>query len=381
MKSFLYSLVFVVLAACAGGEPPRESAEPQELLAQFMPEAMADGIVKVAIVRNLAAGDHTRQFLEGCVSEGRALGFTVDTFVTDGNRDMCRSLLARITEADYDGLILSNGEADFTYTSLKGAAEKGIKIVTFDAIPYEDGDTSKPILAGVTSTAQEDSRLARISLDSIVSYFPSDRLPVRVIRVWSGPGMPPLDRRLLVYNEFVQEGKIREIAHISPRDFSFARSGTREALTALLARFPPGSVDAIWASYDEFAKGCIDALTDAGRRDIIMASIDISNDDMKLMLANPHIWVSTAAVDPKLIGIVNIRLLAAKLAGEETPQAYNFNVQNVHTVSLSPSITMANIASVVPGWGQEAGLFDSYPWMEELKKAVAEKTVRGNRSK
>ena len=40
---------------------------------------------KVAVVRNLANGDHTQQFLAGCVEEGEKMGMTVDTFVTDGD--------------------------------------------------------------------------------------------------------------------------------------------------------------------------------------------------------------------------------------------------------------------------------------------------------
>jgi hypothetical protein len=31
---------------------------------------------------------------------------------------------------------------------------------------------------------------------------------------------------------------------------------------------------------------------------------------------------------------------------------------------------MTNIATVVPGWGQEKGVYDEYAWMTELKAAV-----------
>ena len=41
------------------------------------------------------------------------------------------------------------------------------------------------------------------------------------------------------------------------------------------------------------------------------------------------------------------------------------------TSQLDPSITMTNLVTVVPGWGQEQGVFDSYGWFAELKAAVA----------
>lgn len=336
-----------------------------------MPEAAADGVVKVAVVRNLNAGDHTQQFLEGCVSEGEALGFVVDTFVTDGDNAKAQETIAQVIMKDYDGLVVSHAEAGYCYDSLLPAVEKGMKVVTFDSVPYKGGDVNGEILTGVTSTAQEDFKLAELSLSSIVENFAADKQPLKVIRAWMGPGIPPLDRRQTIYDRYVAEGLIEEIALVGPVDYSNPRGGTQDALAALLPKFPEGTVDAIWGSYDELAKGCLQALNDAGRTDVKIMSIDISNDDINLMLANPDVWVSTAAVDPKLIGISNVRLLAAKFAGEETPDTYNLDAQSVMTSQLDPSITMTNLVTVVPGWGQEQGVFDSYGWFAELKAAVA----------
>jgi len=395
MKKLLYVLIAVAmmisLAACGSTTPapsesaessaPAESAESSapagdsnavaDLLTQYMPDQMADGQVKVAVIRNLAAGDHTQQFLEGCTSEGESLGFVVDTYVTDGDNAKCQETIAQVIQKDYDGIILSHGEAGYTYDSLLPAVEKGMKVVTFDSVPYKDGDPNGEILEGVTSTAQEDAKLADLSLGSIVSNFDESKQPIKVIRAWMGPGIPPLDRRQAVYDQYVADGKIEEVELIGPVDFSNARGGTQDALAAILPKYPEGTVDAIWGSYDELAKGCLQALNDAGRTDIKIMSIDISNDDINLMLENPDVWVSTAAVDPKLIGIADMRLLAAKFAGEETPDTYNLDAQAVETSQLDSSINMTNIATVVDGWGQEEGVYDSYDWMAELKAAVA----------
>jgi simple sugar transport system substrate-binding protein len=371
----------LLCASCGEQQPPdvpgpdavsaatgRRGPTVRSLLARYMPEAMSDGMVKLAIVRNLAVGDHTRQFLEGCVSEGRSLGFTVDTFVTGGDNERCRELLGKIARADYDGLILSNGGADFTSEALRPVLERGIRTVTFDALPFERGDPAGAVLPGVTATFQEDEDLARLSLEAILSRFEGKR-PVRLIRIQAGPGIPPLDRRQQVYDGFVREGMIEEAALISPPNFALARRGVSEALSAVLPRLGEGAVDAIWAPYDEFAKGAADALYAAGRMDIALMSIDLSNDDIKMMLDHQAVWLGTAAVDPRLIGVVNIRLLAAKLAGEATPDTYSFPPRLVRTADLNHTVTMANISLIVPGWGQEAGLFDEYPWMAALKAA------------
>jgi simple sugar transport system substrate-binding protein len=180
-----------------------------------------------------------------------------------------------------------------------------------------------------------------------------------------------MDRRQVVYDEYVKAGKIVEVALVGPVDYADMRGGTQNSLAAILPRYPAGTVDAIWGAYDELAKGTLQALEEAGRADIQLHSIDISNDDIDLMVSNPDIWKSTAAVDPKLIGIANIRLLAAKFAGENTPDTFNLDAQGVKTSDLRSGINMSNIITVVPDWGQEKGVFDGYQWLKEIKAAAA----------
>ena len=373
---FMISVLLILISTLAFSGGQRQAgtgnADLDRLYQRHFPNQLkfANGVIKVAVVRNLNPGDHTQQFLDGCVSEGQALGFVVDTFVTNGDNALCQQTLAQVIQRDYAGIILSHGEAGYTYDALKPAVDKGMKIVTFDSVPYLNGDPNGTILTGVPSTAQEDYKLAELSLTSIVENFPANRQPIKVVRAWMGPGIPPLDRRQTIYDRYVREGKITEVALVGPVDASNPRGGTQDAFAALLPRFPPGTVDAIWGSYDELAKGTLDAMNDARRTDIKLMSIDISNDDINLMLRYPDVWVSTAAVDPKLIGISNMRLLAAKFAGESTPDTYNLDAQGVKTTQLNPSINMTNIANVVPGWGQERGVWDNFGWMAEIKAAV-----------
>lgn len=371
------TLLILMASSCSRKKTALVAPELYSLLKEVFPEQMKDGVVKVAVVSNLDSGSFTDQFLEGCVSEGSSMGIIVNTFITKGDSAKCQEILAKAIKENYDGIILSHGEDSYTYNALKPAVDKGIKVVTFDSVPYINGDTNGTILAGVTSTAQEDYKLAELSLNSIVDSFPVEKQPIKVIRAWMGPGVPPLDRRQTVYDRYVKEGKIIEIAHVGPVDASSPTNFTHDLLAALLSldaflpEYATGSVDAIWASYDELAKGCLQALDESGRKDIKIMSIDISNDDINLMLSHPNVWVSTAAVDPKLVGIADMRLLAAKFAGEPTPETYSLDAQLIKAEQLNLSINMTNLASVVPGWGQETGVFDSYPWMAALKAATA----------
>jgi hypothetical protein len=65
-----------------------------------------------------------------------------------------------------------------------------------------------------------------------------------------------------------------------------------------------------------------------------------------------------------------MRILAAKLAFENTPESFSFDARILETSGLDSSAAMGNIAAMNPEWGLTAGLFDDYPWMKELKAAV-----------
>jgi simple sugar transport system substrate-binding protein len=357
----------VVSAATARKGPPA-----RVLLADIMPAAAADGIVKIAVLVNLMAGENSRQFIEGCVSEGRSLNFTVDAFVSGGVEKRCREIADGIALADYDGLIFAYGDVDFSYDILKPIADKGIPVVTFEALPYRDGKSIK----GLITTFQDDYSLARLSIETLLSLCSdnSDK-PVRIIRVGSEPGITFLDRRAWAFGEFVNKSRIEEAALVKLDSIENPRSAAWEALAAILPRFPPGTIDGLWVPWVEFANGCADALAAAGRQDIKLTSIGISNDVIYQMLRHPDIWLASAAVDPKLAGTVNMRLLAARLAGESVIDTYSFSPQLVKTTDLNIGMNLGNMSVIVPGWGEGEGLFDSYKWMIDLKVA-GEKYLR-----
>ncbi|GLC82163.1 sugar ABC transporter substrate-binding protein [Lacrimispora brassicae] len=344
-------------AAPATTEAKTEAAKTdQTTAAEKVENAQSTGSLagkKIAVVRNLAAGDHTQQFLDGCVSEGKKFGWTVDTFVTDGDDAKAQETIAQVIAKDYQGIIVSHGQLSYSYDMLKPARDKGMEVVTFDTMPFKGGDASGELLAGVTSTAQNDQALAELSLGYMMKEFEAKggKYPMKVLKTFMGPGIPPLDRRNEIYTKLEAEGKIQTLEVIAPSDSANARGDMTNKTSAILPKYPEGSVDAIWGCYDELAKGVLQALNDAGRTDIPMYTIDVSNDDIQLMVKNPDVWKSTAAVDPKLIGIVDARLLALKFMGEETPDYFNLNACNIETTQLTAQTNMSDLGSIIDGWG------------------------------
>lgn len=315
---------------------------------------------RVAVVRNLTSDDHTLQFFEGCAAEGRAFGYTVDTFVSDGDDARMRAFVADAVAKKYDGLIVSHGKTDYSHDMLAPAVDAGIKVVTFDTVAVKD-DVQ---LAGITSTAQDDIALAELSLGELEKLGKSGA-PARLIKLWLGPGIPPLDRRNMIYTRLERTKKIMTLELVNPPDMADLQGDIARGVKAALGKYGKGDVDGMWGSWDELAKGGLTALREAGRTDIPMYSVDISNQDIALMREFPDIWRGAAAVDPRLIGVLNMRLLAKKFAGEPTPEEYNLEAKLILSKDLKPDTDMNNLADIVPGWGVSDAFNE--PWMRELR--------------
>ena len=95
---------------------------------------------------------------------------------------------------------------------------------------------------------------------------------------------------------------------------------TANKVGAILAKYPKGKIDAIWGTWDAFSQGAYKALKENGRTEIKLYSIDISNQDLQLMRESGSPWKVSVAVDPKLIGATNVRLIANKIAGNRRPR-------------------------------------------------------------
>lgn len=372
MKKTIYVLIAVMLlalfaSACAQKEAPAKPTEKPAAAATTapakddlagVPDALKSGKqIKVAVIRNLPADDHTKQFLDGARSEGEAFGFKVDTFIADNDDAKFQELVDQAIAKGYDGLIISHGKKDYSYDMLKPAVDKGIKVVTFDTVIEKDGQG----LPEITRTFQDDFALAKLSLGVINEVAD----PAKVIKLWWGPGVPPLDRRETIYAPLQEGGHLDTLEVIGPTNFQDVQGDIATKVGAVLAKYPEGSVDAIWGSWDEMAKGAYTALKEAGRKDIKLVSIDISNQDINLMREPDSVWIATAAVDARLIGLVDMRLLAKKFAGEETPDEYDLEARLVRQSDLKPDTTMANLGDVVEGWGT-SDAFDE-PWMKTLR--------------
>lgn len=336
------------LTACGGKQTPAETtAAPASdgTTAAAVKDAPAAGTYgKIAVLRNMQNSDHTAQFFAGAIAEGEALGYTVDTYMSDQDDVKMQDLMAQALEKDYDIWIVSHANEGYQYDMVSKAVEKGIKVVCFDG-----GGEHVP---GVTYTSQEDTNLASMSLDGMIEKLEQmgATQPIKFAEINILGMIVPFDTRHSVIEEYEKEGKLSSEI-ISPNLAGDTYSQIYTAVTNFLNN-NPGNVG-IWAASSGFLDGAVDAVADAGRDDVVFTAIDISNTELARMVATPA-YYCCAAVDPYVIGMVDVRLGVLKTLGVETPEVYAFPAVNVYGADITDADSMATL-------GEK---FDDFGWSE-----------------
>ncbi|MFB6469456.1 sugar ABC transporter substrate-binding protein [Cytobacillus sp. Hz8] len=350
----------LLLTGCTSGGESKQAKGNVNASLKGVPEVFTmEDPIKIKVIRKIGGDDHTAQFLAGAKEEGEALGLQVDVFTANGDTAKFHDAINQALNQDYDGFIISHGDDDATVEDVKKIVKAGKSVVTFDSNPKLSE------VEGVTLTSQDDEALAKLSLEQLVK---DQKGKANIVYLWVD-GFPPMVRRDKVYKEtLVANPGIKEIERFGVATAN-TTVDTQNAVAAMLNKHPKGSIDAIFATWDAFATGAARAIKEAGRNEIKIYGIDVSNADLQEIQTAGSPWKYTAAVDPKLIGAVDLRILAKKLAGEETPQTYDLEASLVSQDALQKSkdpVNMVNLANIIDGWGKSTAFEED--WMKILKE-------------
>lgn len=348
----------VIMTGCSsGGSETKTKVEYSENIPAAIRED-EDG-VKIMVIRKIGGDDHTAQYLAGAKKEGESMGFTVDTFTANGDTAKFHDAINQSIDKGYDGVIISHGDDDATVEAVKKLNEKNIPVVTFDS------NTAIGDIDGVTVTAQDDEALAKLALEELDRVMGGKG---NLAYLWVD-GFPPMVSRNKVYTEFMKKNTdFKEIDRYGSASGDVSVQ-TQNAVSAMLTKHKEGELNGVFATWDAFAIGASRAIKESGRDDIKMVGIDVSNADLQVMQEEGSPWLATAACDPRLIGALDIRIMAKKIAEEETPEEYKIPASLITQEALKSAgkpVNMENLGEVVEGWGQSEDFHED--WMKELKE-------------
>ncbi len=293
------AVLILLLAGCATTDSGRSPVEGK----------------KVAYVLNMARSDIFTDAAAGAVDTARALGMRCTVYFTGGDDALFITYVRSLAAEGYDGLFLSHGGRDYSYSliSYVRLLYPQLSIVTFDT-ELIGPDGKRETIDGVTQFFQDDRELATILLDYIIEEI-ADESPARVLKLWVPDYIAAFDRRNEGYEAYEDAGLIDTVAVVSPSTEIDPELASYRAMKEALEGIDEDDIDAIWASYDAYGRGCYRALMESGK-DIPLVSVDISEGDMALMGEDGSLWLASACTDFRANGEQGMRLLALEMADE-----------------------------------------------------------------
>lgn len=309
---------------------------------------------RIAYILNVASSDIFQMAVSEAKATAEAMGMTVDVYFTDTDNVKFQDYVNTCAGQDYDAMFLSHGNQETAYDLVNMLVGKGIKVVCFDT-QLIDTNGEKTSIEGVTQMFQNDQMMADLLLDYICDTLYPDKVaakePVKVLKIWRGPGISPFDRRQETYKAYEDKGLITTVETLGPIDPANGEASMAQVVASALPKYPAGAVDAIWGCYDAYSRGVYVALMEAGRTDIPLVSVDISNQDINYMIDGNNVWQACSAVDFSTIGQQGIRILAMKLHGDETESVYNLTPSLVLYDQLDQNSNVLNLKDTIDGYG------------------------------
>ncbi|MFB5763111.1 sugar ABC transporter substrate-binding protein [Paenibacillus medicaginis] len=342
------AVMALFLGACGVQLPEQEAADGQQSTAAAGGDLRGK---RIALIMEFNTGTFSQQYVQGVEEEVKKFGGTLTKFVADNDKAKMASLVESAVNQHFDAILTDHGDA-LLEPGLKKAVERGIPVVVFDAAVN---------VPGATVLSQDDQKMAELTLEQMKKDLNGKG---KIVKIWVA-GFAPMERRQQSYAKFMEENPgIEEIA-----SFGSAQNpalDTQAKMEAVLKQYPKGEITAVWAAWDEFAKGAARAIQQAGRDEIKVYGIDMSDEDLQMIQDPANPWAASAAVDPTDIGRVQVRYAYQKLHGDEPEANVVLEPVYVHRDSLpDQQISTAELSQYVEGWGQSAqGKKD---WMAEYE--------------
>ncbi len=257
------------------------------------------GPVKIAMVRQSGAGDYFQQWGGGSQKQADALGFQMQVYDAQADNATQATQMQTAIDSGVAGIIVDHGLADTMNPLIKQALDKNIPVVVYDV------ETTDP---RVIHTTQSDADMAT----KVLTVMTNDLGPSAQVGYVNALGIAPLDRRNVVWEQFVKQNTWLQKFFVGK--YTNATATDNAVLVDAALKANP-DVKGIFAPYDELTKGTLVAVKNNGLSDKIKVyGIDISNADLELMTAPGSPWVATAATDPAGVGAAVVRAMGLTLA-------------------------------------------------------------------
>jgi ribose transport system substrate-binding protein len=261
-------------------------------------------------------------------AKGLRIGLASREIVNDANRDI-NDAARRVVEAAGATLIVADGQADprkhnENIENLINSRVDGLIIQLGDPqqlapvvakaikahIPVATIIVGSPVAGALTEVGGDQALMGEMvgrALLSSINYEGD-------VYMFSVPGAPVLETRKRMLEAMAKDyPKVR--LHDVPTEHSVAK--VQSQMEDILTANPnPGSIAAVWGGYDLLVSGAVQAIEQAGRNEIKVASIDGDQIGFKMLMDKKGPFVATVVQDVPRMGTLAAQTVLAAIKGQ-----------------------------------------------------------------
>nr|PZN56329.1 MAG: sugar ABC transporter substrate-binding protein [Chloroflexota bacterium] len=273
-----------------------------------LPVSAQDDAPVVAVLTPYLAQPGTQFMVEAFQAAAEAKGWTVNVIDTAGDVAALNSRLQDVVTQGVDAIVINVDPQQVP--ALADAVAAGIPVFGMDAGSVPE------LVVNVTSNGY--------AMAAETATYVVDRLNgVGRVVMFIFPPYPPVQKRGVIAEAiFNNTPDIEIIDQVVPDVTDGGIADSRARMEAILAANPePGSINAVWAAWDQPALGALQAIEAAGRQDegIIIVGID-ANPQAVEAIAQGGNFEASVAQDFEGIGSTTADLVERYLNGETLTQ-------------------------------------------------------------
>ncbi len=275
----------------------------------FSTSWLAHAAAKVAVITPYLAQPGTQFYVEGFEVAAKDHGWDVNVIDTKGDVAAVISRLEDAVTQNVDAIVINVDPAQIT-AGLAAAADAGIPVVGMDS------GTDPMLVTNVTSNGYAMAA-------ETTSYVVNRLNGVGNVVMFVFDAFPPVQARGVIADAiFANTPDIKVVERITPDVQDGGIADSRAQMEALLAANPEkGSINAVWAAWDQPALGALQAIEAADRSDegIVIVGIDANPQARDAIKADGNFEASMAQ-DFTGIGSTAASVVARVLSGEKIKQ-------------------------------------------------------------
>lgn len=241
----------------------------------------------IAVISAGECNDEYNGFFDGIYEVFREIGYSVDKYAADGNKEYLETILNDSLKGGYIGVILYD-LSEYAEEYVKKAQEAGVHVTLFNKTDYTHEK--------VANICYDQESLAGISVDELIKRYREDLGAEKtVVKAWYDETNPVNAKRAKIFDEKMQASGIP--VSVNAYEYSLnSKSGLSRNVKSQIYGLSQTGTNYIWVVDDTMALMIAEFLRNESINNAVVINIGVTPKSIKKMFDYETYWPAASVV-------------------------------------------------------------------------------------